>query len=196
VDALASDDARAVFLAWRACRGQGGLPRLDAFAPFALPRAVVPHLLLYRQNADGALVCTLAGEELVTLYGFNPVGRTILELAPTPEGQRRVEQLSRTIATGLPVWYEGGVLIAGREHLDVGRLALPVTRPDGAPGVLLTGYYLSRDLAGKRLGTVVARPDGPIAFKRALVTWCTEADLVEAPAGGGASPQATTHGPV
>lgn len=179
LDALASDDARATFLAWRGCRRAGALPRLDAFAPFALPRAVVPHLLLYRQEADGALLCTLAGDEVVHLYGYNPVGKTILELAPTPEGRRRFEQLTQVIATGMPAWYEGGVLIAGREHLDVGRLALPVARPDGAPGVLVTGYYLSQGLAGRRLGVAMARPDAPIAFERATLTWCTEADLAE-----------------
>jgi len=179
LDALASDDARAAFLAWRACRRADALPPLDAFAPFALPPAVIPHLLLYRQTAEGALLAKLAGDEVVYLYGFNPVGKTILELAPTPEGQRRFEQLTQAIATGLPVWYEGGVLIAGREHLDVGRLALPVARPDGAPGVLLIGFYLSRGLAGKRLGATVARPDAPIAFERATLTWCTEADLAE-----------------
>jgi hypothetical protein len=139
----------------------------------------VPHLLLYRQTAEGALLCTLAGDEVVSLYGFNPVGRTVLELAPTPEGERRFAQLTQVIASGLPVWYEGGVLIAGREHLDLGRLALPVARPDGAPGVLLIGFYLSRSFAGKRLGAVIARPNAPIAFERAILSWCTADDLVD-----------------
>lgn len=178
VDVLATDDARAAFRAWRRCRREHAPPRLDALAPFALPPAVVPHLLLYRQTEDAALLCTLAGDEVVNLYGFNPVGRTILELAPTPEGRRRYEQLTQVIASGLPVWYEGGVMIAGKEHLDLGRLALPVHRPDGAPGVLLIGFYLSRGLAGKRLGAIMARPNAPIAFDRAILTWCGETDLV------------------
>jgi hypothetical protein len=179
LDVLACEDACDAFRAWCRCRREHAPPRLDALAPFALPSATVPNLLLYRQTEDGALLCTLAGDELVNLYGFNPVGRTILELAPTPEGQRRFEQLTRVIATGLPVWYEGGVLIAGREHLDLGRLALPVARPDGAPGVLLIGFYLSRGLAGKRLGAVMARPNAPIAFERATLTWCTAEDLAD-----------------
>src|SRR5438309_12023304 len=91
VDVVATDDARAAFRAWRRCRREHVPPRLDALAPFALPPAVVPHLLLYRQTADAALLCTLAGDEVVNLYGFNPVGRTILELGPTPEGQRGSE---------------------------------------------------------------------------------------------------------
>jgi hypothetical protein len=179
LDALAVDDARAAFLAWRGCRRGRAVPELADLAPFALPAALVPHLLLYRQTENGQLLCTLAGDEVVTLYGFNPVGRTILQLAPTPEGQRRFAQLTQVIATGMPVWYEGGVLIAGKEHLDLGRLALPVARPDGAPGVLLIGFYLSRGLAGRRLGAVMAHPESPIAFERATLTWCTEADLVE-----------------
>jgi hypothetical protein len=52
-----------------------------------------------------------------------------------------------------------------------------VHRPDGAPGVLLIGFYLSRGLAGKRLGAVMARPNAPIAFEPAILTWCSEADL-------------------
>jgi hypothetical protein len=179
LDALATDDAREAFRAWRRCRREHVPPRLDAFAPFGLPRTVVPHLLLYRLTVDGALLCTLAGDEVVNLYGFNPVGRTILELAPTPEGERRFAQLTQVIASGLPVWYEGGVMIAGKEHLDLGRLALPVARPDGALGVLLIGFYLSRGFAGKRLGAVIARPNSPIAFERAILTWCTADDLVD-----------------
>src|SRR5262245_50673624 len=62
VDALACDDARAAFRAWCRLRRSDGAPPLSDLAPFGLPPAVVPHILLYRQMENGDLLCTLAGD--------------------------------------------------------------------------------------------------------------------------------------
>lgn len=171
ISALGHGEARACFDAWVAARTGDGLPPVTGFAPHRLPPAVLPRLLLYRLEPDDSLRCTLAGEDMVFLFGFNPTGRTILEMAATAEGRRRETQYRRAIATGMPLWYEGRVLVGQRTGLILTRLALPVLRADAAKGVLLISSFPPLDIAR------IEAPQHPIDFGVVSEAWAEPEDL-------------------
>ena len=171
ITALGAGEMRACFDAWLNCRIGDTLPSLFAFAPQSLPPAVLPRIMLYRQDDDGSLRCTLAGEDIAFLFGFNPAGRTLIEMAPTPEGHRREAQYRRAIATGLPLWYEGHVFIGRRTDMMLTRLALPVQRADGLKGILLICFFPDTERAN------LDTPQHPIDFGEAREAWAEPEDL-------------------
>lgn len=170
LDVLPNEDARAAFKAWRTARTGPGLPKLRDFAPYNLPRRLVPWSLLYHLRADGELVYGLAGEEMVYMFHGNPKGRRILDYAAPEVRAARVALLKKIIATGLPVWYVGALLFEGKEHVPIGRLTMPVATGEG-DGILLL-YVALGPAPLPRL-----EPGMRTSFDERDVFWCTQADL-------------------
>ncbi|MBL8835892.1 MAG: PAS domain-containing protein [Alphaproteobacteria bacterium] len=170
IDILPNDDARAAFRAWCAARVGAGLPKLRDFAPFNLPRRLVPWSLLYHLRADGELVYGLAGEEMIYMFHGNPKGRRILDYAAPQERAARVALLMQVIRAGLPVWFVGALLFEDKAHVPIGRLCMPVATGEG-DGILLL-YVALGPAPLPRL-----EPRMRTSFDERDVFWCTQADI-------------------
>jgi hypothetical protein len=171
LDVLPSRLARDCFDAWRHARHGNPLPALKDFAPLALPAAALPWLLIHRLRADGALVYGLAGEELVQLFGANPKGKPVLGDCDGDEREKRLGLVRRSIASGLPFWFGGSLLLENKEHLPIGRVCLPAR--DGADRVLVLIYVILHDAPVPRLRVV-----GASNIEPAQIVWCRESDLI------------------
>lgn len=170
IDMLPTPQARDSFEAWRRARPPGGMPALHDFAPFRLPKPVLPWLLIHRLRPDGSIVYGLAGAELTHWFGETPKGRPVLEYADPGEREQRLELIRRLMLTGLPAWFTGHCLFEKREHVSVGRLCLPAT--DGEDRVLLLIYFV----LGKLPDAQVRRLGRP-SFDPRQVAYCTASDL-------------------
>jgi len=169
-DCLPTRHARDCFEAWRRARRGDAPPALHDFAPFRLPKPVLPWLLIHRLRPDGSIVYGLAGSELTHWFGETPKGRPVLRYADPSEREQRLEVIRQLMLTGLPAWFTGHCLFEHREHVSVGRLCLPAT--DGEDRVLLLIYFVLGKLPEgeiRRLG----RP----SFDPRQVTICAEGDL-------------------
>lgn len=176
VDVLINPIALQSFHVWKAARGAAALPQLWDFAPHRLPAAVIPWLLLYREQADGELCYGLVGEEMLHMFRFNPKGTRVLDYAEPAERGSRLRVIRHSMETGLPVWYEGPLLFENKGHLPVGRLCLPAATRERAACLML--YFPRMPPPVPRL--VIG---APVPFDPSDLTWCTDADLAE---GGGA----------
>lgn len=170
VDILPSQAARDCLVAWRDARQGDMLPALWSFAPHLLPAAVLPWLLIHRRRTNGEFVYGLAGDELIRWFGENPKGQPVLGNIDAAEREQRIALVQQSIATGMPFWFRGTLLLESHEHVQIGRLCLPAR--DHAEQVLLLVYFILGDAPAQRLRVV-----GHNSFEATQVTWCRASDL-------------------
>ena len=172
IDALPSPQARDCLAAWRAARHGETLPSLWDFAPHRLPAAVLPWLLIHRQRRDGELVYGLAGDELIRRFGENPKGKPVLGDSAAPVRAQRVALVRQSLATGMPFWFRGTLLLDNQQHVAIGRLCLPAR--DNDEHVLLLIYFILGDTPAQRLRIVQSTDFAP-----EQTIWCEPGDLAD-----------------
>jgi hypothetical protein len=172
IDTLPSPLARDCLAAWRSARHGETLPALWDFAPHGLPPAVLPWLLIHRQRRDGELVYGLAGDELIHWMGENPKGKPVLGTSDPQVRAQRIALVRQSLATGMPFWFRGMLLLDNQKQLAVGRLCLPAR--DNDEHVLLVIYFILGDRPPQRLN-IVNGIDG----EAAQTLWCEPSDLAD-----------------
>jgi hypothetical protein len=171
-DLLPSQLARDCLAAWRTARRGETLPDLWDFAPHALPAAVLPWLLIHRQRRDGELVYGLAGDELIRRFGENPKGKPVLADAEPAVREQRIALVRKALATGMPFWFRGTLLLVNQQHVPIGRLCLPARDHD--EHVLLLIYFMLGEHPTQQLRIVTSTDVEP-----AQMIWCAPEDLAE-----------------
>jgi hypothetical protein len=148
------------------------LPALWDFAPHGLPPAVLPWLLMHRQRRDGELVYGLAGDELTRWMGENPRGKPVLGTTDARVRAERIALVRQSLATGMPFWFRGSLLLDNQQPLPVGRLCLPAR--DNDEHVLLVIYFILSDKPTQHL-RVVNSTD----WESTQTIWCEPSDLAD-----------------
>jgi PAS domain-containing protein len=172
IDALPTQSARDCLAAWRAARHGEMLPDLWDFAPHRLPPALLPWVLIHRLRRDGELVYGLAGDELIRWFGENPKGKPVLGTSDAPVRAQRTALVRQSLATGMPFWYRGTLLLDNRQHVAIGRLCLPARDHD--EHVLLLIYFVLGDSPAQPLRIVTSTDVEP-----AEMIWCEPDDLAD-----------------
>jgi hypothetical protein len=170
IDALPSPVARDCLSAWRVARQGEALPALWSFAPHRLPPAILPWLLIHRQRTDGSFVYGLAGDELIRWFGENPKGKPVLGATDAAEREQRLALVRQSLATGMPFWFRGTLLLENHEHVQIGRLCLPAR--DNAEHVLVLLYLVLGEAPRQRLRVI-----GDSCIEPNQVIWCQASDL-------------------
>lgn len=170
IEALPLQLARDCLNVWRDARQGEALPALWDFAPHRLPPAILPWLLIHRQRIDGSFVYGLAGDELIRWFGENPRGKPVLGDIDATEREHRLALVRQSLATGMPFWFRGTLLLENHEHVQIGRLCLP-TR-DNAEHVLVLVYFVLGEAPRQRLRVI-----GDSSFEPNQVIWCQASDL-------------------
>ena len=158
--------------AWRSARQGETPPALWDFAPHGLPPAVLPWLLIYRERRGGELVYGLAGDELIRWMGENPKGKPVLGTSDPQARAQRIALVRQSLATGMPFWFRGMLLLDNQKQLAVGRLCLPAR--DNDEHVLLVIYFILGDRPPQRLNIVNGIDGEP-----AQTLWCEPSDLAD-----------------
>jgi hypothetical protein len=171
IDALPLQLARDCLTVWRDARQGDTLPALRNFAPHLLPPTLLPWLLIHRQRVDGAFVYGLAGDELIRWFGENPRGKPVLGNIDAAEREQRLALVRQSLATAMPFWFRGTLLLENHDHVQIGRLCLPAR--DNAEHVLLLVYFVLGEAPRQRLRVI-----GDSGFEVTQVTWCRASDLV------------------
>jgi hypothetical protein len=170
IDALPTQEARDSLFAWRSARRGETLPNLWDFAPHRLPPALLPWILLHRLRRDGELVYGLAGDELIRWFGENPKGKPVLATVEPAVRAQRIALVRQALATGMPFWFRGTLLLVNQQHVPIGRLCLPARDHD--EHVLLLIYFVLGERPTQRLRIVTSTDVEP-----AQMIWCAPEDL-------------------
>jgi hypothetical protein len=171
-DAMPTQAARDCLAVWRAARHGNTLPDLWDFAPHAMPAAVLPWLLIHRQRRDGELVYGLAGDELVRRFGENPKGKPVLGTSDPALRAQRLALVRQSLASGMPFWFRGTLLLDNQQHVPIGRLCLPARDHD--EHVLLLIYFILGETPAQQLRIVTTTDVEP-----AQTIWCRPEDLAD-----------------
>jgi hypothetical protein len=171
-DAMPTQAARDCLAVWRAARHGNTLPDLWDFAPHAMPAAVLPWLLIHRQRRDGELVYGLAGDELVRRFGENPKGKPVLGTSDPALCAQRLALVRQSLASGMPFWFRGTLLLDNQQHVPIGRLCLPARDHD--EHVLLLIYFILGETPAQQLRIVTTTDVEP-----AQTIWCRPEDLAD-----------------
>jgi hypothetical protein len=171
-DAMPTQAARDCLAVWRAARHGNTLPDLWDFAPHAMPAAVLPWLLIHRQRRDGELVYGLAGDELVRRFGENPKGKPVLGTSDPALRAQRPPLVRQPLASGMPCWFRGTLLLDNQQHVPIGRLCLPARDHD--EHVLLLIYFILGETPAQQLRIVTTTDVEP-----AQTIWCRPEDLAD-----------------
>lgn len=131
IDEIADPLIRQVFGYWRAQWRPGRLPRRHAIDPAALPPECLPHLFMFRREADGRLRQLLVGTAIVKALGRDETGTYLDEVLTGRAGLRRLRLIQRVVDERLPIFYVGPAFSRTEERRRVARLMLPVSS-DGA----------------------------------------------------------------
>jgi hypothetical protein len=171
-DAMPTQAARDCLAVWRAARHGNTLPDLWDFAPHAMPAAVLPWLLIHRQRRDGELVYGLAGDELVRRFGENPKGKPVLGTSDPALRAPCLALVRQSLASGMPFWFRGTLLLDNQQHVPIGRLCLPARDHD--EHVLLLIYFILGETPAQQLRIVTTTDVEP-----AQTIWCRPEDLAD-----------------
>jgi hypothetical protein len=164
-------EARQVFDAWRALKADDRAPRLLALAPHRLPASVLSRLMVFHAEPDGNWLCTVVGEEMRGILATSAKGHRLAELLSDAERTLRHQQFEQIVRTGLPLWYSGPLQLDEREHVVIGRLAVPLVAEAGEAVILVAYSYLG----DPELVRLRRTPQSALGPTRAI--FCTEADL-------------------
>jgi hypothetical protein len=139
---------------WRAAAPPGSLPLLAEFAPFQVPPALLPFVMVFRRVAPERFDYGVVGEELGFLFKENPRGKPALECANSEERNERFTAAVRSLEECRPFWFSGRLLFESY-HIEFGRLCLPMRAREHQS--LLIVYFPDPPLPNPR-------PIGPVSM--------------------------------
>ncbi|MBP7337443.1 PAS domain-containing protein [Niveispirillum sp.] len=126
---------------WRLKQANGGavLPTRRQMDPCALPRAILPFMFIYEGHEGGRLRCRLSGTRLRDLFGQDGTGLYLDQMIAPASVPGRSALFHQSLACGLPMFYRGFLVPAGRGWRAFNRLLLPVSVAPGAPATQIMG---------------------------------------------------------
>lgn len=126
---------------WRLKQANGGtiLPTRRQMDPCALPRPILPFMFIYERQADQRLRCRLAGTRMRELFGVDGTGLYLDQMVIPASVPGRSALFHRCLDSGLPLFYRGFLVPAGRNWRAFHRLLLPVSVEPGAPASQIMG---------------------------------------------------------
>ncbi|MFV3073567.1 PAS domain-containing protein [Niveispirillum fermenti] len=159
---------RALITLWWQERAAGGgsvVPARAQLDPCAIPRGILPYMFIYERVA-GRLRCRLAGTRLRDIFGRDETGCHLDEVIAPQHLAGRTALFDRCLDAGLPLFYRGYLVPAGRHWRAFNRLLLPAAAKAGQPATQVMGLLRVYDPSQARtVATLPADADGLVDFR-------------------------------
>lgn len=127
--------------------------------PCDFPKPILPFMFIY-ERADDRFRCRLYGTKMREIFGSEATGRYLDQMVTPQSVARRHALFNRVLETGLPLFYRGFLVPAGRDWRGFHRLLLPATiSPGQRPTQVLGAVRVFDPPAGQR-----PMPDDPDAL--------------------------------
>lgn len=143
---------RALITLWwqgRAAGGGSAVPTRAQLDPCAIPRGILPNMFIY-ERVGGRLRCRLAGTRLRDVFGRDETGCHLDEIVAPPHLAGRAALFERCLDAGLPLFYRGYLVPAGRHWRAFNRLLLPAAVRAGQPATQVMGLLRVHDTSQAR----------------------------------------------
>jgi hypothetical protein len=127
LDEIREPELKEVFLYWLGKRSGRAVPLRGDIGPAGIDPRHLPHLFMYRKEANGRFRCILVGTEIVNVYHRDETGRYLDDIVLAPSRHSRLKLFARCVDEVLPLYYRGPALIHTRERRHLGRLLLPLS---------------------------------------------------------------------
>lgn len=127
LDEIREPELKEVFLYWLGKRSGRAIPPRHDIGPAGINPNYLPHLFMYRREANGRFRCILVGTEIVNVFHRDETGRYLDEIMPAYSRNSRLKLFARCVDEVRPVYYRGPALIHTRERRRLGRLLLPLS---------------------------------------------------------------------
>lgn len=140
---LPTDGMRLLLCYWAAARDGTAMPRRPVFDPLRFPD-LMPLMQLHERKAGGRYLCRVSGTEVVAASGYESTGRYLDEVVLNGHQASRAVLFDRCLASGLPLFYDGRLMVPDREWKRLQRLLLPLADEHGQPRFLLSLLHFAR----------------------------------------------------
>jgi len=127
LDEIREPELKEIFLYWLEKRSGRAVPLREDIGPAGIDPHHLPHLFMYRKEANGRFRCILVGTEIVNVFHRDETGRYLDEIMPAHSRNSRLKLFAHCVDEVRPVYYRGPALIHTRERRRLGRLLLPLS---------------------------------------------------------------------
>lgn len=127
LDKIREPELKDIFLYWLGKRSGRAVPLRKDIGPAGIDPQHLPHMFMYRTEANGRFRCVLVGTEIVKVFQRDETGLYLDEILPAYSRKSRLKLFARCVDDQRPVYYAGPALIPTRDHRRVGRLLLPLS---------------------------------------------------------------------
>jgi hypothetical protein len=141
--ALPTDGMRSLLRHWAALREGAAMPRRPVFDPLRFPE-MMPLMQLHERKGDGRYLCRVSGTEVVAASGYESTGRYLDEVVLPGHQASRTAIFDRSLEAGLPLLYDGRLMVQDRDWKRLQRLLLPLADRHGHPRFLLSLLHFER----------------------------------------------------
>jgi len=158
LDKIQEPELKELYLYWLEKRAGRVIPLRKDIGPSDIGPQHLPHLFLYRREANGRFRCILVGTEIVKIFQRDETGLFLDEILPVYSSKSQLKLFVRCIEEQRPVYYGGPALIPTRDRRRVGRLLLPLSsdgkNADHVFGIVRFGPIIDSLPGGMRLPDV------------------------------------------
>ena len=141
--ALPTDSMRDMLRYWSAAREGEAMPRRPAFDPLRFPE-LMPLMQMHERKDGGRYLCRVSGTEIVAAFGYESTGRYLDELVVPEHLSSRTALFDQVLGDGLPLLYDGRLVVPDRDWKRFQRLLLPLADAQGQPRFLLSLLHFDR----------------------------------------------------
>ncbi len=140
---LPTEGMRILLRYWVAARAGTAMPRRPIFDPLRFPD-MLPLLQLHERKPDGRYLCRVSGTEVVAAAGYESTGRYLDEVVLPGHQASRTALFDRSLESGLPLFYDGRLMVQDRDWKRLQRLLLPLADAHGQPRFQLSLLHFER----------------------------------------------------
>lgn len=176
IDDVREPELKELFRFWLKLRNGRPIPLRKDIGPAGIAPRYLPHLFMYRREANGRFRCILIGTGLVHVFHRDETGMYLDEILPSHSRSSRLMLFARCADDGRPVYYSGPALIHTRERRRLGRLLLPLTS-----GGEVADYVFGMALFGPILGNLSPGTALPENETPAVIAIASEDDMITDP---------------
>jgi len=167
MDIVKTDHGMRLLLSlWWQFRQDGGdnVPTRLQMDPCILPRPALPFMFIY-ERVGTRLRCRLAGTKMRDIFGMDATGRFIDELVAPQALPARAALFHNSLDLGMPVFYRGYLVPAGRDWRRFHRLLLPVAPRGSAQATQIMGLLRVFETPSNKSDLPSADGDGLISSR-------------------------------